>query len=79
MPKNKISQILDFDYIGYKISQILHFDYVGCSTEFLLDKLKTSPKGLTEEEAKKRLEEYGYNEPAKKETNYSFPNPFQIL
>ncbi|MDD5454763.1 MAG: magnesium-translocating P-type ATPase, partial [Candidatus Ratteibacteria bacterium] len=52
MPKNKIQQILDFDYIG-------------CSTDFLLEKFKTSVKGLSEDESKRRLEEYGYNEPAK--------------
>jgi magnesium-transporting ATPase (P-type) len=46
--------------------QILDFDYLGCDTEFLFEKLKTSKKGLTEEEAKKRLEDYGYNEPARK-------------
>lgn len=47
-------------------SQILDFDYVGSTGEFLFEKLKTSPRGLTEEEAKNRLEEYGFNEPAKK-------------
>lgn len=53
MPKNKIQQTLDFDYIG-------------CSTDFFLEKFKTSVKGLNEEEVEKRLEEYGHNEPAKK-------------
>ena len=55
-----------------KLPQILDFDYIGCSTEFLLEKLKTSAKGLTEEEANKRLEEFGYNEPAKKKHTIIF-------
>jgi len=51
---------------GKRKFQILDFDYLGCTTEFLFEKLKTSKKGLTEEEAKKRIEDYGYNEPARK-------------
>ncbi len=46
--------------------QVLDFDYIGCPAEVLFEKLKTQPKGLTEKEAQKRIEEYGYNEPAKK-------------
>jgi len=46
--------------------QILDFDYIGCLPELLLDKFRTSSKGLTVEEVKKRLQEYGYNEPARK-------------
>ncbi len=46
--------------------QVWDFDYIGCPQEFLFEKLNTSPKGLTEKEAQRRLEEYGYNEPAKK-------------
>jgi len=41
-------------------------DYITCSKESLLGSLNTSVKGLSDEEAKKRLEEYGYNEPARK-------------
>ncbi len=41
-------------------------DFTGCPAETLLEKIKTSLKGLSEEEAKKRLSEYGYNEPARK-------------
>jgi len=51
---------------GKRKLQILDFDYFGSTTELLFEKLKTSKKGLTEEEAKKRLEDYGYNEPARK-------------
>ena len=43
-----------------------HFDCAGCSLEALFEKIGTSPKGLSESEAQKRLIEYGYNEPAKK-------------
>ncbi len=52
------------------------FDYIGCSQDILFRKLKTSSKGLHEQEAKKRLEEYGYNEPAKKKKRTIL---FQIL
>ncbi|MCM8798002.1 MAG: magnesium-translocating P-type ATPase [Candidatus Omnitrophica bacterium] len=52
------------------------FDYLGSTPEVLFERLKTSQKGLTEEEAKNRLEEYGYNEPAKKRKRTIL---FQIL
>jgi Mg2+-importing ATPase len=52
------------------------FDYIGCSQEVLLEKFKTSSKGLHEQEAVRRLEEYGYNEPAKKKKRTIL---FQIL
>jgi len=42
------------------------FDYITCSQEILFEKLQTSLKGLQEREVKKRLEEYGFNEPARK-------------
>ena len=57
-------------------SQNWNFDYISCTQEVLFEKLKSSQKGLTEEEAKKRLEEYGYNEPAKKKKRTIL---FQIL
>ncbi|MGA2172583.1 MAG: magnesium-translocating P-type ATPase [Sedimentisphaerales bacterium] len=49
-----------------KKSQELGFDYIRCGTDVLLRDLGTSLKGLTDDEALRRLEEYGYNEPAKK-------------
>jgi Mg2+-importing ATPase len=51
---------------GTRKTQNWDFDYVGCPQEILLHTLNTSEKGLSEQEAKKRLEIYGYNEPAKK-------------
>ncbi len=51
---------------GKRKSQILDFDYLSCPPELVLDKLQTSKKGLGEEEANRRLEDYGYNEPARK-------------
>ena len=51
---------------GGKKSQAWDFDYISCPQETIFDKLKTSPKGLTEQEAKRRIMEYGLNEPAKK-------------
>jgi P-type Mg2+ transporter len=46
--------------------KMLDFDFVACSQESILQFWDTSLKGLSEAEAAKRLEEYGYNEPAKK-------------
>ena len=57
-------------------SQIFDVDFVGSSGGFLFEKLKTSPKGLLQPEAKKRLEEYGPNEPARKKKRTVV---FQIL
>jgi len=50
---------------NYK-AQDFDFDYIRCSQALLFQKLKTSRNGLAEGEAIKRLEEYGYNEPARK-------------
>lgn len=49
-----------------KKSQIWDFDCVGSLQAILLDKLKTSLKGLTEEEVSSRLQEFGFNELARK-------------
>jgi Mg2+-importing ATPase len=48
-----------------KKAQVIDFDYIRTTPEFIFEKLKTTIKGLTETEAKQRLEEYGYNEPAR--------------
>ncbi|MFA4908486.1 MAG: magnesium-translocating P-type ATPase [Candidatus Omnitrophota bacterium] len=56
--------------------QVLDFDYINCPKETLLEKLRTSEKGLTEQEAQDRLEEYGLNEPARKKKRTVF---IQIL
>lgn len=71
---------------GIKKPQSWDFDYVGCSKETILQKLNTSEQGLTEHEAKKRLEEYGTNEPAKKKRQHilvqialKFCNPIVIV
>ena len=47
--------------------QVFDFDYKGCPKEFLFEKFQTSPSGLSDEEAQKRLAEYGPNEAAKKQ------------
>ncbi len=46
--------------------QILDFNPTSYSVDALLEKLGTTREGLTEEEASMRLDDYGYNEPAKK-------------
>ncbi len=52
--------------------KIMDFDYAGSSLELLLSWFRTTPKGLTGEEAQERLEEYGYNEPAKRKKRTIF-------
>ncbi len=47
-------------------SQDLPFDFIRCDQQALFKEFATSPKGLTDSEAFARLEQYGYNEPAKK-------------
>jgi len=47
-------------------SQDLPFDFIRCDQQTLLKGFATSPKGLADSEASARLEQYGYNEPAKK-------------
>ena len=61
-------------------------DYVSVSQEVIFEKLKTSQKGLTEQEAQNRLQEYGFNEPAKKKKRTilrqilsKFVNPLVIV
>jgi len=66
--------------------QNFDFDYIGCPIEDLFAKLRTSEKGLTEDDVLSRLEEYGYNEPAKKKKRTiilqilsKFVNPLVIV
>ena len=66
--------------------QNLQFDYIGCAKEVIFEKLNTSQRGITEQEAGKRLLEYGFNEPAKKkkrnilkEIFSKFLNPLVIV
>jgi len=47
--------------------QTFDFDYKACPKEVLFEKFETSPTGLSEQEAQKRLAEYGSNEAAKKQ------------
>ncbi|MBI5183198.1 MAG: magnesium-translocating P-type ATPase [Nitrospinae bacterium] len=51
---------------GSKKSQAWNFDYIRCPKELLFGKLTTSQSGLTDVEASNRIEQYGYNEPARK-------------
>ena len=57
---------------GNHKSQVVDFDYIGSPIEVVFEKFNTSLKGLSEEKAKQRLEEYGYNEPAKKKKRTIF-------
>lgn len=56
--------------------QILDFDCSTCEPEVLLGKFNTSANGLTDKEAKNRIKDYGFNEPAKKK---ELSIPLQIL
>ena len=49
-----------------KAPTVIELDYISSPIEVLFEKFHTSHNGLSHEEAQKRLEEYGYNEPAKK-------------
>lgn len=51
---------------GKNKSQALDFNYVSSPIEVIFGELNTSQKGLIEQEAKRRLEEYGHNELAKR-------------
>jgi len=62
----------NFKANGHYKSQVWDFDYIGCPQEVIFEKLKVPPKGLTEQEAYKRLQEYGFNEPAKKKKRTIF-------
>ncbi len=71
---------------GNKKLQNWNFDYTNSPLEVIFEKLITSQKGLTGKEAKNRLEEYGYNEPARKKKRtiliqilLKFVNPLVIV
>jgi Mg2+-importing ATPase len=65
-PKDNQKKNHKFSNKGNQKLQILDFDYTGSPIETVFEKFNTSIKGLSETEAKKRLQEYGYNEPARK-------------
>lgn len=48
------------------ILQNLNFDYINCPLNILFEKLETTQKGLSSDEAEDRLKIYGLNQPAKK-------------
>lgn len=56
--------------------QVFDVDFTGSPETILFEKLSTSPKGLPQPEAQRRLEEYGPNEPARKKKRTVV---FQIL
>jgi P-type Mg2+ transporter len=65
---------------------VIDLDYVASPIEVLFEKFHTSQNGLSHEEAQKRLEEYGFNEPAKKKKRTAlvqllskFTNPLVIV
>jgi Mg2+-importing ATPase len=51
---------------GGRKSQVWDFDYISSPAEIIFEGLKTSEKGLAEQDAETRLLEYGFNEPARK-------------
>ncbi|MBI5390334.1 magnesium-translocating P-type ATPase [Candidatus Woesearchaeota archaeon] len=71
---------------GTKKLQSWDFDPLSATNEQLFDKMGTSVRGLSDEEAKHRLQEYGYNEPARKKKRQlifqifsKFLNPLVII
>ena len=66
--------------------QLYDIDIINCNLEELFSALSTSQKGLSSEEAAKRAEEYGFNEPSRKkkravvvEALSKFLNPLVIV
>lgn len=57
---------------GNHSSNTIDVDYVTSAIEVLFEQFHTSQKGLSSQDAQKRLEEYGYNEPAKKKKRTTF-------
>ncbi len=71
--KNNHNHYLNNPHInGSQTSQEIEFDSISVPVEILFEKLKTSTKGLSEAEAKRRLAEYGFNEPARKKKRTIF-------
>jgi len=66
LKQNEVKNNNKFKINGIHKPQAWDFDYVGLPAEEVIEKLKTSQKGLSDKEAKARLQDYGYNEPAKK-------------
>jgi Mg2+-importing ATPase len=69
-----------------QLPNVIALDYISSPIEVLFEKFHTSQNGLSHEEAQKRLEEYGYNEPAKKKKRTAlalliskFINPLVIV
>lgn len=63
----------------------LYFDYSSKDIKELFEKLNTSEKGITSEDAEERIEKYGYNEPPKRKRRIviqllsKFLNPLVIV
>lgn len=62
------------------------FDFINAGTDALFHKYVTSPRGLAEKEARRRLRVFGYNEPAKRQKRgplaillSKFANPLIIV
>jgi len=71
---------------GNAKNQSWDFDYISSPQETVLEKLKTSQRGLTDQEAQRRAQEYGLNEPAKRKKRKvlfqflsKFANPLVIV
>jgi P-type Mg2+ transporter len=71
---------------GNQKSQLIDLEYISSPIEVLFEKFHTSLKGLSDEEAQKRLEEYGYNSLAKRKRQSAvgqllskFTNPLVIV
>jgi len=67
-------------------NQVWDFDYIGCPLDVLFAKLATSQKGLSDSQARERIEQYGYNELARKKNGQivlkllsKFLNPLVIV
>ncbi len=82
-PNHNLDQL---PHNGNHKSRVVDFDYISSPAEVLFEKLHTSVKGLSDKEATARLQEYGYNEPAKKKKRTilvqilsKFANPLVIV